>query len=61
MTRSALAVKQTDPSGIQLGFDGVLDCLSATSAKDACVDQLIEGVRNHASGPLADELTVAAL
>jgi sigma-B regulation protein RsbU (phosphoserine phosphatase) len=55
------ALEQTDPDGNQFGFEGVLDCLSVASSPNERVDQLITGVQTYASGPLADDLTVAAL
>lgn len=55
------AVEQTNPDGAQYGFEGVLACLAAASGQDSLVDRLLDGVRTHAAGPLADDLTVAAV
>lgn len=55
------AVEQTDPSGNQYGFEGVLECLAGTSLQNERIDLMLNGVRSHAKGPLADDLTVAAV
>lgn len=55
------AVEQTNPQGVQFGLRGTLDCLAAARSREALVQGLLEGVRNYAAGPLADDLTVAAV
>jgi len=55
------AVEQANPEGSQYGFEGVLACLAAVRGRELLVECLLNGVRAHAEGPLADDLTVAAL
>ncbi len=55
------AVEQTNPDGQQLGVDGVLACLAGELGRESLVKGLLNGVRAHAAGPLADDLTVAAV
>jgi phosphoserine phosphatase RsbU/P len=55
------AVEQTNSLGSQFGLEGVLASLTASPNKDQLVECLLNGVREHAEGPLADDLTVAAL
>ena len=55
------AVEQTNPDGEQLGVDGVLACLAGELGRDSFVKVLLDRVRTHAAGPLADDLTVAAV
>lgn len=53
------AVEQTDPDGNQYGIDRVLDSLRPAAEDGRFVERLIEDIRQHARGPLADDLTVA--
>lgn len=55
------AVEQTNPDGEQLGVDGVLACLTGELGRESLVKGLLDRVRAHAAGPLADDLTVAAV
>lgn len=55
------AVEQTNPEGDQHGVDGVLSCLAGDHRRQSIVQRLIDSVRTHAAGPLADDLTVAAV
>ena len=55
------AVEQMDADGKQHGLDGVLACLSGDLGRDSLVQRLSERVRAYAAGPLADDLTVAAV
>lgn len=55
------AVEQTNLDGSQFGIHGVLGSLTTHGAPDDPVGAIIDGVRTHAAGPLADDLTVAAL
>eukprot|EP00913_Durusdinium_trenchii_P006448 g6060.t1 len=55
------AVEQTNPDGHQYGIDGVLTCLTGDLARESSVERLLASVRTHAAGPLADDLTVAAI
>ncbi len=55
------AVEQSNPEGTQYGFEGVLACLGGGAGRDSIVQRLLDGVRTHAAGPLADDLTVAAV
>jgi len=55
------AVEQANPEGDQHGLEGVLACLAAARSRDLLVDRLLDGVHEHAAGPLADDLTVAAV
>lgn len=55
------AVEQANPEGSQHGLEGVLACLGAAHDADSLVESLLSGVRAHAAGPLADDLTVAAI
>ena len=53
-------VEQTNPRGAQFGLPAALDLIGAAADPDADVATLLEAVRNHAQGPLADDLTVAS-
>ena len=55
------AVEQTNPDGEQFGVEGVLACLTGELDRESLVKRLIDSVRAYAAGPLADDLTVAAL
>lgn len=55
------AVEQPDRDGSQYGLDGVLRSLASGSGGDDLVERVLAGVREHAAGPLADDLTVAAV
>ena len=55
------AAEQTNPDGEQYGLEGVLSCLAAATTRDELVERLLDGVRSYAQGPLADDLTVAAI
>ncbi len=55
------AVEQPDPAGAQFGLEGVQRSLATGGAREGLVDAVIQGVRDHASATLADDLTVAAL
>ena len=55
------AVEQTNPEGSQFGSEGVLASLVGAHDKELLVECLLSSVRVHADGPLADDLTVAAL
>ena len=55
------AVEQTNPEGRQHGIDGVVACLTGDLGRESIVQRLLESVRAHAAGPLADDLTVAAV
>lgn len=55
------AVEQTSPVGDQHGIHGVLTSLTGAFGRESVVERLLNSVRTHAAGPLADDLTVAAL
>ena len=55
------AVEQQDKSGAQYGLEGVVRCLASGGGRDDLVERVLAGVREHAAGPLADDLTVAAV
>ena len=55
------AVEQTNPDGEQLGVEGVLASLTGEFDRESLVKRLLDSVRVHAAGPLADDLTVAAI
>ena len=55
------AVEQPDKAGSQFGIHGVLESLASSAGPDDPVGAIIDGVRAHAAGALADDLTVAAL
>ena len=55
------AVEQADLEGRQYGMDRVLDSLLAAAEDGRFVERIIEDVKSHAHGPLADDLTVARL
>ena len=55
------AVEQANPEGSQYELKGVLACLAAACDRELLVECVLDGVRAHAAGPLADDLTVAAV
>ncbi len=55
------AVEQTNPEGDQHGIDGVLTSLTGDMGRQSIVQRLLDSVRAYAAGPLADDLTVAAV
>lgn len=55
------AVEQTNPEGEQHGINGVLDCVNGNHDRESIVHRVLQSVRTHAAGPLADDLTVAAV
>jgi len=55
------AVEQPDRDGSQYGLAGVLRSLTSGSAPGELVERVLAGVREHAAGPLADDLTAAAV
>lgn len=55
------AVEQADEAGGQFGLQAVIDVVGATTSPDTAVAAIVEAVRRHADGDLADDLTVAAL
>ena len=55
------AVEQQDHNGSQFGFDSVLGCLESGGSREEHVERILTGVRDHAAGPLADDLTAAAV
>ena len=55
------AIEQPNRDGSQFGLHGVLRSLASGSARDGIVERILAGVRDHAAGPLADDLTVAAV
>jgi len=54
-------IEQPDADGHQFGFDAALAALGSADSPRAIVETLVGSVHRHAHGPLADDLTVAAL
>ncbi|MEL7472614.1 MAG: SpoIIE family protein phosphatase [Planctomycetota bacterium] len=61
VTFSDGAVEQTNDEGAQLGVPGVVEAMRGLGSPMESVDTLISSVQGHASGPLADDLTAAAV
>lgn len=55
------AVEQPNPQGRQFGFDAVLGSVTGSSTPSEDVSSIISAVHAHASGALADDLTVASV
>jgi serine phosphatase RsbU (regulator of sigma subunit) len=55
------AVEQTNDEGRQFGIDAALELIGRSADPDTDVASLLEAVRDHAGGPLSDDLTVASV
>lgn len=55
------AVEQQNAEGHQFGTEGVLAALDAIESPDRAVPSLLDAVKRHAAGPLADDLTAACI
>jgi phosphoserine phosphatase RsbU/P len=54
------AVEQCDAAGDQFGFDAVVRSITQGSSPESITNVVIDAVREHGDGALADDLTVAA-
>ncbi|MFK7884176.1 MAG: SpoIIE family protein phosphatase [Phycisphaerales bacterium] len=61
VTFSDGVVEQPDSEGRQFGIDAAIDQIRGSTVPATAVKALVDAVQNHAAGPLADDLTVAAM